>query len=188
MAVKNTPDPQLYNFYINQIRTTQKIINKFKDDEYSPTVVINSLLSLVILPYEKAKKNNGEKIFSGKLADLQKKLGILPLIFVPIKFCNGSSPQFENKTIYTFVRKFRNGIAHQNLLVTAVENMPVQFTFVNKLSCSECKKCKTEKCKEKGAYKQGDGIVDFKITCTIEQLQKISLYIADSYLKAIEGT
>ena len=188
MAVKNDFEPQLLDFYINQIRITQKILKEFKNDKYYQTMVINSLLSLVILPLEKAKKNDGDKIFPGKYTELQKKLGILPLIFVPIKACENNSPKFENKTIYAFVRKFRNGIAHQNLGVKAFEDMPVQFTFVNKFYCSDCKKCKTKKCKEKGVEKLGDGMVDFKITCTIEQLQKISLYIADSYLKAIERT
>ena len=40
---------------------------------------------------------------------------------------------------------------------------------------------------KKGLQYNRNGIIDFEITVTVEQLQKLALYIADSYLKAIEG-
>ena len=57
-------------FFIEQIKTTKKIIHTFsKNDEFSPTMLINSLLSLVVLPFESAKITNGEKIFPGGYKD-----------------------------------------------------------------------------------------------------------------------
>ena len=55
------------NFYIDQIKTTKQIINRFSNtEEFSPTMLINSLLSLVVLPYESAKIKNGEKIWQNR--------------------------------------------------------------------------------------------------------------------------
>lgn len=67
---------QTKGFYIEQIKTTKKIIK-----EFSPTMLLNSLLSLVLLPYEKAKAKNGEKIFSGEINNLFKLFGIQPIVF-----------------------------------------------------------------------------------------------------------
>ena len=88
MSEKKQVSKAVEEFYINQIETTKVIVEKFSDsDEFSPTMLINSLLSLVILPFEKAKKSNRKKIFPDKYQDLEKKLGILPQVFSPIKSC-----------------------------------------------------------------------------------------------------
>lgn len=175
------------NFYIDQIKTTKQIINRFSNtEEFSPTMLINSLLSLVVLPYESAKIKNGEKIFPGGYKDLEKKLGFSPVIFNPIKSCDGEEVKYGNKTIYSYINKFRNGIAHQNLSVSVDENRVIYVTIYNKFTSPKCKGCKSKRCTEKGLQYAKCGIVDFKITVTVQQLQKVALYIADSYLKAME--
>ena len=74
MAVGKENDTQR-QFFITQIETTKQIIKKFSTtDEFSPTMLINSLLSLVVLPFECAKKTDGNKIFPGRFADLVKKI------------------------------------------------------------------------------------------------------------------
>ena len=176
-------------FFIEQIKTTKKIIHTFsKTDEFSPTMLINSLLSLVVLPFESAKVTNGEKIFPGGYKDLEKKLSFSPVIFQPIKSCDENNITYSNKTIYSYINKFRNGIAHQNLNVLVDEDKVIYITIYNKYTNTKCKKCKQKTCLEKGLQYNKSGIVDFKITVTVSQLQKLALYIADSYLKAIDGT
>ena len=185
MAVGKENDTQR-QFFITQIETTKQIIKKFSTtDEFSPTMLINSLLSLVVLPFECAKKTDGNKIFPGRFADLVKKIGIAPQIFVPIKNCIDGDVSYNNKTIYAFVNKFRNGIAHQNLAVDVDEQRHIHITVVNKFSCNNCKNCKVKSCEEKGLKKQGNSVVDFQIRVTVSELQKVALYIADAYLKAI---
>ena len=179
---KNTQN----QFYIEQIETTKQIIKKFsKTDEFSPTMLINSLLSLVVLPFERAKKTARNKVFPGHFADFVKKTGITPQIFVPIKNCVDGNVSYNNKTIYAFVNKFRNGIAHQNLEVMVDEQRRVRIIITNRFSCKDCSKCKKKKCLEKGVEKHGNSIIDFRISVTIGELQKVALYIADAYLKAI---
>ena len=93
---------------------------------------------------------------------------------------------YSYKTIYSYINKFRNGIAHQNLNVFVNEDKVVYITIYNKHTNIKCQKCKIKKCVEKGLQYNKSGIVDFKITVTVSQLQKLALYIADSYLKAID--
>lgn len=174
-------------FYVLQIKNTKEIIETFSDcKEFSLTMLINSLLSLVILPFEKAKKADGKKTFPGAYKELEKKLGFRPIVFAPIKSCQNGRIKYSNKTIYTYINKFRNGIAHQNLDVYVDENKIIYITVYNVYSLSECKKCQFLACKEKGVEHVRGETIDFKITVTVEQLQELALYIADSYLTAIE--
>ena len=119
------------------------------------------------------------------MADLVKKIGVTPQIFVPIKNCVDGDVSFNNKTIYAFVNKFRNGIAHQNLEISVDEQRHVNIIITNKFSCKNRNKCKEKRCLEKGVEKHGNSIIDFRISVTVNELQKVALYIADAYLKAI---
>lgn len=176
------------SFCIKQIEITKRIINKFSDaSEFSPTMLLNSLLSLVVLPFEDAKKRDGRRIFKGGIKGLLNTFGCVSLTFQPIKRCTAGKPEFERRDIYSFIRKFRNGIAHQNLTVFVDQNKEVFICIYNKYSCADCKKCKEKKCKEKGLKISGAGVKDFEICVTVPQLQRIALYIADSYLRAIKG-
>lgn len=185
MARKNEQFNQ-QQFYITQIQTTKEIIKTFSNtNQFSPTMLINSLLSLVLLPFERAKKSNREKIFPGKCDALLKTLSISPIVFAPIKHCEGGKVSYNNKTIYEFIRKFRNGIAHQNLEVNVNEERKIFITISNKYTCKDCSKCKKCSCKDKGLQKMRNSVIDFQICVTVNELQKLALYIADSYLKAI---
>ena len=104
---------------------------------------------------------------------------------MPIKNCVDGDVSFNNKTIYAFVNKFRNGIAHQNLEISVDEQRHVNIIITNKFSCKNRNKCKEKRCLEKGVEKHGNSIIDFRISVTVNELQKVALYIADAYLKAI---
>lgn len=186
MAKKGAAD-ETKNFYIEQIKITKKIITTFcNNKEFSPAMLLNSLLSLVILPYEDAKKRDRSRIFDGKLQEIEKDLGITPVFFLPVKSC-GDKIEYNKRTVKLFVNKFRNGIAHQNLEIAVGENREVLITIYNKYSCQACRKCSQRICTEKGLTYQSGGVIDFKITVSVTQLQRLALYIANSYLKAIEG-
>ena len=61
----------------------------------------------------------------------------------------------------------------------------IYIVISNKFSCKSCRKCKTKKCSLKGLQRRGNTVTDFQIQVTVEELQKIALYIADAYIKAI---
>ncbi|MDR3277873.1 MAG: hypothetical protein LBT12_03790 [Oscillospiraceae bacterium] len=175
-------------FFTEQIETTIKIVKHFANSkEFSPAMLFNSLLSLVILPFESAKTRDGEKIFPGSFADIQKKLKFAPIIFQPINKCEDGTVKYYNKTTYAFVKKFRHAIAHQNIEIPESENTTVHIRLFNKFQCRYCKKCKQKECVKKGLKYTTSAIKDFEIDVSIEQLQSIALYIANCYLKAIKG-
>lgn len=176
------------DFYIKQIKATIRLIeNDEGNNDDKIALLLNSLLSLVVLPYEKAKKKNKKRIFAGSFNEkVVKGIGIIPLVFSPIKKCNKYSPQFSKKEITTFINKLRNGIAHQNITIHYVED-ELHFLIANEFSCSECKSCKEKMCAKHGVKKQKNKVQDFAIDVTAKQLRKTALYIARSYLTAIEG-
>lgn len=178
---------ELQAFYIEQITTTKKLIKTFGNtDEFSPTLLLNCLLSLVVLPYEKAKKKNGDRIFPGEYKNIEKKLGFSPATFQPIKSCKDGKLKYSRKTIYTYINKFRNGIAHQNLEIHVGDNRDISIKIYNKFAGQDCKKCAKKICSQKGLRYESGGIIDYEIIVTVKQLQKLAFYIADSYLKAIK--
>lgn len=186
MGKKKTNDQQ-QQFYISQIETTKIIIKKFSTTkEFSPAMLLNSLLSLVVLPFENAKKKDTERVFPGKFQDMLHSIAITPVCFSPIKGCSKGDVEYQNKTTYAFINKFRNGIAHQNLTVNVDESKMIHIIIYNKFTCQSCKSCKSKKCEEKGLKKLGNGVIDFQINVTVNELQKLALYIADAYLKAIK--
>lgn len=188
MAKSTLPDKHLIDFYINQIKKTKEILNRFSDmSEFSPTLLLNSLLSLVVLPCEDAKKRDGKRIFPGKYKEIIKKLGITPVTFQPIeKYANGRII-WEKKSVYAFVKKLRNGIAHQNLSVIVDADRVVYIRIINKFSNRSCIEEAKNEYQSKGLQATKTYVVDFELKLTINQLKKVALYIADSYLNAIEG-
>lgn len=144
MSTKDANE-QLREFYINQIKTTEKIVKQFSNtSEFSPTMLLNSLLSLIILPYENVKRSGRGKVFSGKIKELNKKFGFNPEIFEPIESCNGNKPNYKKrKDIYTYVGKFRNAIAHQNLRVIVGDKREIEIVIFNRFKGNKCSKCRT---------------------------------------------
>ena len=169
-------------FCITQIQNTKKIIKQLPN-----AILLNSLLSLVVLPYEDSTLKNGEKIFQGKMKDINLKLGFSPILFQPIRSCVDGEVKYSNGTIYAYINKLRNAIADQNIIIDVSEEEPLITFFNIYYMKGSCKKCPTLKCAEKGLKRQGRGVCDFKITVTLVQLKKLEMYIADSYLKAIGG-
>ena len=66
------------------------------------------------------------------------------------------------------------------------ENKQVQFEIWNCFFCSECKKCELKKCEEKNCIYKDGKVIDFKIKVTANELKKLALYIANSYLNVIK--
>ena len=167
-----------------QISNTLEIIESLdlrkKKDK---AILLNSLLSLVILPVEEIKKNNKQRLFEGSFTDMLKKTGICPLLFQPIKTCDGSKISYEKKTIYSFIRVFRNSIAHQNISFSDDGN---KISFCNKCTMKGCKHCSTKICAKKGIVFRGNGVNDFVIEMSYLQLRKTARYIAKSYKKACD--
>ena len=71
-----------------QIENTVRTINSFFDNqELSYTALQNALLSLVLLPFESAKRKDNRRIWQGKYDDVKKSIGFADEVFVPITEC-----------------------------------------------------------------------------------------------------
>ena len=66
------------SFMVRQIKNSITIINKFFDDkELSYTALQNALLSLVLLPFESAKRHDKTRIWQGKYEDVKNEMDLL---------------------------------------------------------------------------------------------------------------
>lgn len=174
-------------FMKKQIDNTISIINKFFDDkELSYTALQNALLSLVLLPYESAKKRDKTRLWQGKYEDIKNTIGFNDEVFTPIAECKDGKVKFNNRTQYSFIKKFRNAIAHQNIRIVVDENRFISIKFFNVFPAS-CSKCKAKECKAKCLQRVNGGLEDFRISFTYNQLHAFALYIANSYLRSITG-
>ena len=176
------------NYLVRQIEISRQIINEYTgNDDYSMTMILNSLLSLIVLPVEQIKKKNKVRFFSGSMNEINNKLGFSPVLFQPIKCCDGQKIKYEKRDIYAYIRKLRNGVAHQNITVNENDNGTTIITFYNYYTCRNCNKCKLLLCKNKGLTRQYSKVVDYKISVSLSQLRRLARYISDSYIMAIEG-
>lgn len=174
-------------FYLAEIKTTQQMLTDLGNKGvYMPTLLINSLLSMIVLPHEKAKAKSSEKVFSGKYSLFEQRMGITPTIFQPIKKCEDGNIQYNNKVTSVFINKLRNGIAHQNITVSIVNDKDFRITIKNKYQNRNCNKCQNPTCKQKGLKRENGGVIDFEIAVNVAQLNRLANYIANAYIKAIE--
>ena len=105
-------------FMVQQIENTIKIIERFFDDrELSYTALQNALLSLVLLPFESAKRRDKTRTWQGKYEDVKKTIGFTDEVFVPISECKNGKVKIGNRSQYSFIKKFRNAVAHQNIMI-----------------------------------------------------------------------
>ena len=173
-------------FYLAEIKTTQQMLLDLQDTgEYSPTLLLNSLLSMIVLPYEKAK-NKDSKFLSGEdIAFIENELGILPILFQPIRGCKNCKISYNQKSLKAFVNKLRNGIAHQNIKVAITGDKEFCITIKNKYTSGSCNNCPNPVCKEAGLKRENGGVIDFEVVVTVDQLRKLAEYISNAYVKAI---
>ena len=174
-------------FMKKQIENTIQIINAFFDNkELSYTALQNALLSLVILPFESAKRRDSNRIWQGRYNDVKKQIGFVDEVFVPITECKNSIAKIGNRSQYSFIKKFRNAVAHQNTQICVNEDHLVSVRFYN-IFPAKCTKCSNKGCKAYTLQRRNGGIEDFKVSFTYQQLHKFALFVANSYLRSITG-
>lgn len=157
------------NEVLRRIRETKQILFEFDetDDRYF-TILLNSLLSLIVLPTEKLKRRPMEKVFGASFAVFQNVTGIVPKVFNPIKKFDKAKGDFVrgNNTPQWFVNKLRNGIAHQHIEFIDTD-ADTKIRIFNVFPTEEAKKRE----------------IDFDIVLSAPELKSLALFIADCYLR-----
>lgn len=150
-------------FMAQQIRNYVDIIETFFDSkELSYTALQNALLSLVLLPFESAKKKDKARVWQGYYKDIKKEIGFAETVFQPMSECKNQTPKFSNRSQYSFIKKFRNAVAHQNIQIVVREDRVITIELFN-IFPSKCKKCKTSNCKAKSLKATVNGVDYFYI-------------------------
>ena len=152
----------------------------------SYTALQNALLSLVLLPFESAKRKDNRRIWQGKYDDVKKSIGFADEVFVPITECKNSIAKIGNRSQYSFIKKFRNAVAHQNIQICVNEDRLISVRFYN-IFPAKCTKCSNKECKAYTLRRRNGGVEDFKVSFTYQQLHKFALFVASSYLRSITG-
>lgn len=170
-----------------QIENTIEIINRFFDSsELSYTALQNALLSLVLLPFESVKRRDKNRIWQGKYEDVKKNIGFTDEVFVPITECKNGMVKIGNRSQYSFIKKFRNAVAHQNIQICVDERRLISVVFFNVFP-AKCAKCKNKDCKAYALQRRNGGVEDFRVSFTYDQLHNFALFVASSYLRSITG-
>ena len=174
ILIKQMP-PELCIDIIN--KTLELLEYDYIDKFTETTVILNSMLSLIIMPYETNKKSGG-RVYEGKINDIFGGIDIKYDCFAPLKF-DKKGVYVGNKTIKTFVNKLRNGLAHQNINTSVDENGNTVFTIYNIFGCTRKFELSNE-VKDKVIINKSN-IIDFMITVSPSALKSIAEYIAKSY-------
>lgn len=187
MIIENISLSDNQAFMKKQIENTVEIINHFFDNrELSYTALQNALMSLVLLPYESAKRHDKSRIWQGKYEDVKKNIGFSDEVFVPISSCKNCEAKIDKRSQYSFIRKFRNAVAHQNIQICVDENRLISVAYFN-IFPVKCNNCKNEGCKAYKLQRRKDGVEDFRVSFTYDQLRSFAQFVANSYLRSITG-
>lgn len=155
-------------------------------------LLYNSLISLVVLPVEEIKKSGTarekNRIYQGSLSALQEKCNFTIELFEPISGFDAKSHllKFNKKDMYSFMRKLRNAVAHQNVHFYE-ENEHTQITFSNMYASTAqpSDEIKEQLTKRKLELK-GKNVEDFRISISFEGLKKLADWIGSEYLRTLE--
>ncbi|MCF6269498.1 MAG: hypothetical protein L3J41_07300 [Melioribacteraceae bacterium] len=144
------------NFNIDFVRRTRDILESYKG-EHSFSNLINCSLGLIILPYEKRRKS---PVLNKNISEIDSLPFFTILDFNPIKTIIKDRISYYPKTLGVFLRKTRNGLAHQNIHPINSDGILQKILITNK-------------------YKN---YTDLKVEFTENELKKFALFISELYL------
>ena len=156
-------------------------------------MLYNSLVALIVLPVEEQKKSGtgteANRLYNISLSSLKKMCGFSLELFEPISGFdkNSSELMFSKKDMYTFMRKLRNAIAHQNVRFIE-EGSTGQVIFFNVFPLSDKRSTEAVKgeLKKRKLKRIKSGVEDFRIRMTFEEMRDLSNWIGSEYLRVLQ--
>lgn len=149
------------------IRRTKELIETY-DGEFTITLLMNSLLSLIVLPKEFSKDRN-MKFLDDLIVDVEVIKTVISkkdFMFKEGVYSKKGKPDVPNpRNLDNLLRKIRNGISHQH--ITPISGGLNKWTGVILEDFNSNH--------SKGLH------IEFKIA----ELKEFALYVADSYLKGL---
>jgi hypothetical protein len=151
---------QMTRFEVEFVERTQSILIEYAG-EYKLTNLLNCMIGLVILPNERAQ-NDFPALWERDIKDIPIFSDLKIKIFNPIKGkdkITGTTEYFAT-TLKIFLKKLRNGIAHQNIEPINENDLFVGAVFRNKIY----------------------GVVDFEVEFRRRELETFANFVANQYL------
>lgn len=155
-------------------------------------MLYNSLVALIILPVEEMKKRGtkGETnpLYSTSLSNLRKQCHFSLELFEPIERISSSKGEvkFNRKNLYAFMRKLRNAIAHQNVRFIEQDGTASIVLFNIYPQSAKQAKVVADQLEKRGLTPKGNGVEDFRIKMTFEELRTLGNWIGSEYLRALQ--
>ncbi|MCJ7650530.1 MAG: HEPN family nuclease [Candidatus Lokiarchaeota archaeon] len=147
---------EMMKFETEFVNRTINILEEYKGP-HSFSNLINCTLGLIILPYENISVSDIWEVEIDKIDFLK---GVYIKIFNPISKIRRGEPIYDKKTLFTFLKKLRNGLAHQNIIPINNNGKLEKVEIFNKY------------------FEFGD----LRVVFTENQLRKFALGIARAYL------
>lgn len=147
---------EIKKFELQFVERTRDILLKY-NGKYSFSNLLNCTLGLIILPYENI---SSMEIWQKKLNEIDSLPKFDLIKFKPIKSIKKDKEIYFPSTLEIFLKKLRNGLAHQNINPINFEGNLIGVKILNK-HINE---------------------VDLEVNFTESQLKEFSLFISDLYL------
>ena len=156
---------QIVHYEIEFVQRTKEILQSYQG-EYKLCNAINCVLGLIILPNEIIKERPNP-YWDTNISDIQE-LGLLQIRkFEPIRSIRNGITNYYPKSLKVFLRKIRNGLAHQN--IEPVNKNGVFCGVIIRNYYTDAKKTQ-----------------DLEVEFNRRELEEFALFIADEYLKRID--
>jgi len=152
MGVPNGP------FDIELITRTKQLLDTYKG-YYTNTLLMNSLLSLIVLPQQYNARQRNLSFMNQDLTKIRE----IDFVLNSPRFL--FDPRRHNNDLKNLMNRIRNGIAHQNIQVIGKNHEWATIIIEDK---------------------DKSGQVGLHLELTIEELKKLAIYIADEYTAAVQ--
>ena len=137
---------------------TQDILQNYHG-EYKLTNAVNCMLGLIILPNEMLARSQSPK-WNSLIVDIQELSFLRVRLFEPIRGTRNGITEYFPKTLKIFLKKIRNGLAHQNITPINFDGLFTGVIIKN--------------------YHGRD--LDLEVEFDRHELEKFALFIAGEYL------
>lgn len=152
---------RIQDFGTEFVQRTRLLLTEYKG-EYKLSNALNCMLGLIVLPNERLEQNN-DAIWDTLLENIPEMANLHINAFDPIRNIRRGRITYYPKTLRYFLKKVRNGIAHQNI---APINTNKRFTGVTIWNYF-------------GANKNN---MDLNIELNRSELKRFALFVAEKYL------
>jgi hypothetical protein len=156
---------QVLDFDVDFVIRTKEILNDYNGPR-DMSIILNCLMGLVILPFEKVK-SNPNAFWDTELTAIPNLPSFHQHIFEPIERLakQNKQPILYPKTLRVFLRKMRNAICHQNIEAINKNEKFASVSFRNYFEPTTRQ------------------YLDMHIEFTQDELKTFALFVAEQYLK-----